>query len=349
MNARLRRSRRDLPRLSDDEHGLARHVGMWGSKGYPIAKLGRGWIWRDWRSVRGTPIVYKTRAEVSRAFERWLDLYRIRYAEERRAAASERDPRARRDAGARRPSWKERLVKSHHVSEGKTAIARLKAAVASARMSRNEALVRVRTYCRSLRKESRASNTACTERGAEEASTWAPRLDGALQTLAEERNYQASMRRSASWSSRKARARSTGVARRSESNDAVRSNLPPDLVPLFEKVKRQIKGSARKSRTEEFLEYAESHPSEVLDVRGIEDETERMIREHEESLRRSAGSARDPRISPAKRHWISEKVRLLRREGRPPRQAVAIAYRLAGVPPRTTREHLRSSRGKGRT
>lgn len=63
---------------------------MWGSKGYPVQKLGRGWVWRDWRSVKGSPIVYKTRREAEAAFERWLDLYRIRYAEERRAATEGR-------------------------------------------------------------------------------------------------------------------------------------------------------------------------------------------------------------------------------------------------------------------
>lgn len=44
----------------------------------------------------------------------------------------------------------------------------------------------------------------------------------------------------------------------------------------------------------------------------------------------------------AKQKWISEKIRVLRHEGYPPAQAIAIAYRMAGVPPRRdlTRKEL---------
>jgi len=59
----------------------------------------------------------------------------------------------------------------------------------------------------------------------------------------------------------------------------VRSNLPADLIPLFEKVKRGIKPTPRMSRTESFLKYAEEHPDEVLG--GIDDKTEALIREFE--------------------------------------------------------------------
>jgi hypothetical protein len=52
------------------------------------------------------------------------------------------------------------------------------------------------------------------------------------------------------------------AVRRSESDDEVRANLPADLVPLLERVKRSIKAGPRQSRTEAFLEYAEEHPGE---------------------------------------------------------------------------------------
>ena len=49
-------------------------------------------------------------------------------------------------------------------------------------------------------------------------------------------------------------------------------------------------------------------------------------------------SSRDTsRISPEKQRWISRKIRILRREGYPQDQAVAIAYRMAGVPQRRRR------------
>lgn len=54
---------------------------------------------------------------------------------------------------------------------------------------------------------------------------------------------------------------------RAESNDEVRHNIEPALIPLFERVKGGIKGDARKSRTEAFLEYVESHEGEAMQAR----------------------------------------------------------------------------------
>ena len=81
--------------------------------------------------------------------------------------------------------------------------------------------------------------------------------------------------------------------RASESDDEVRANLPPELVGLFDRVRRSIKGSARKSRTEAFLEYVEEHPGEAFD--GIDDATDRMIAEHESQLRRGARNPKKPK------------------------------------------------------
>lgn len=71
-------------------------------------------------------------------------------------------------------------------------------------------------------------------------------------------------------------------ARRSESDDAVRSNIPDRLVPLWERVKRTIKSSDRMSRTESFLHYAEENPGEVTDAleRAAEKELARVLRAH---------------------------------------------------------------------
>lgn len=91
-----RGSARDLQPLSEDERALMQHITMWGSKGYPIERRGRGWVWRSWRGVKGSPIVYKTRAEAVRAFEGWERLAGMRYAAERREKA-EREAAGRRD------------------------------------------------------------------------------------------------------------------------------------------------------------------------------------------------------------------------------------------------------------
>jgi hypothetical protein len=84
--------------------------------------------------------------------------------------------------------------------------------------------------------------------------------------------------------------RITRLDRQGESDDEVRQNVPEDLVPLFERLKRSIKATPRMSRTEAFLKYAEEHPSEVLDV--IEDKTEALIRELERQQREAARPSR---------------------------------------------------------
>ena len=65
---------------------------------------------------------------------------------------------------------------------------------------------------------------------------------------------------------RKQRVRSTSAERLAESDDEVRHNIPADLVPYFERVKRMIKGDVHQSRTESFLAYAEENPNEVIDA-----------------------------------------------------------------------------------
>jgi len=57
--------------------------------------------------------------------------------------------------------------------------------------------------------------------------------------------------------------RGPSIARVRESDDAVRANIPPEFVPLWEKIKGSIRGDARRSRTEAFLHYVEEHPDEV--------------------------------------------------------------------------------------
>ena len=122
--------------------------------------------------------------------------------------------------------------------------------------------------------------------------------------LAAAAKYQSEMRRIERGNSarRRAHANATYVERRAESDDEVRSNIPTDLVPLFERVRRGIKSSLRMTRTEVFLKYAEEHPSEVLQV--IEDKTEALIRELEHQRR---AAARPPRGGVA-RHTQAEAV-----------------------------------------
>lgn len=74
--------------------------------------------------------------------------------------------------------------------------------------------------------------------------------------------------------------------RLSESDDAVRANLPHELVPLFNRVRGRIKSGPRVTRTEAFLQYAEEHPGEVLEAMG--DRSDEVIRELERDTRRAS-------------------------------------------------------------
>ena len=112
--------------------------------------------------------------------------------------------------------------------------------------------------------------------------------DRARALLEQERRYRAELRRIEQHGREKEktlRRRSTPAERRSESDQTVRNNVPPEYLALWERVKRQIKGSDRHSRTEAFLHYVEEHPGELL--ASMEDRTDALVRELEERYRRA--------------------------------------------------------------
>ena len=141
----------------------------------------------------------------------------------------------------------------------------------------------------------KARGVCALEKGeAEKATSGA--VEGARAELAKERAYQEDLKRIERGNRARFRGakRATAAERRAESDDEVRNNLPPELVSLFERVKRLIKAGPRETRTEAMLRYAEEHPREYLDA--IDDCTEALIRDlerqEEEALR-----ARNPRAT----------------------------------------------------
>jgi hypothetical protein len=62
--------------ITEDENDLVAHVMRWGSDGYPVHKLGRGWVWGPFRSVNGPPTMFKTKREATANFEMFLDVLR---------------------------------------------------------------------------------------------------------------------------------------------------------------------------------------------------------------------------------------------------------------------------------
>lgn len=84
-----------------------------------------------------------------------------------------------------------------------------------------------------------------------------------------ERAYHAELRKIESSNRKrdKSRPKATAAERRSESDDEVEQNIDPDLIALWRRVRRGIKGTDRKSRTEAFHEYVEEHPDEAYAAR----------------------------------------------------------------------------------
>ena len=178
----------------------------------------------------------------------------------------------------------QRELAEHLREKDRAKLGLLRAQIRSARVDRRGLLTRARTSCKTAREalqarqaleraelvdshrsERVAGKTAC-ETGKATAKREGLELEhGAKRTLKEERIYQRRIREAG----RAPKVRATARERSEEDDDAVRSNLPAELVPVFEVVKKKIKGSARRSRTEAFLEWAEENPEEILAVQEV--------------------------------------------------------------------------------
>jgi hypothetical protein len=194
-------------------------------------------------------------------------------------------------------------IAREHRREQREKLAHLRQELRDARALRQTALRQAKDRCRTdrlaarararelrarllaeLRQAVRAERTRAKEdcaAGLAEARAIADNVQRARAELAAERKYRRDLARieRANRQRFKETRRATSAERRGESDDEVRGNIPPELLPLWERVKRSIRGSSRMSRTEAFLEYAEEHPSEVLEV--LEDRTDALVRELE--------------------------------------------------------------------
>jgi hypothetical protein len=101
--------------------------------------------------------------------------------------------------------------------------------------------------------------------------------------LIEQRRLQAEIRAVDRRIRKEAKRRVTGAERRAESDDQVRQNIPPEMVPVFDKIRRTIKAKPGMSRTEAFLHYVEENPGEVYAVQYADEDRElqKMIAEHQ--------------------------------------------------------------------
>lgn len=82
----------------------------------------------------------------------------------------------------------------------------------------------------------------------------------------EERSLRKEILRAERTIAKRARKKRSSAEAKSESDEEVEGNLPLELVPLWQKVRGSIKATARASRTEAFLKYAEEHPDEAIEA-----------------------------------------------------------------------------------
>lgn len=139
----------------------------------------------------------------------------------------------------------------------KVRLGELRELIKAARIARREAVQAVRADCARARVEARLS---CQARAEQAKSAGAVVVTERKRELDSERSFETKMRKH----EKPSRLRSTAGERRAESDDEVRSNLHPTMVPVFDHVRRHIKGGPKISRTEAFLHWAEENPDEVI-------------------------------------------------------------------------------------
>ena len=226
----------------------------------------------------------------------------------------------RAQAARQRRELRKEIAREHRKQQ-KAQLGRLLEEIRAAKAHRKAAIHHARIRCRALRVGARARAIALRKKLLEDlrAAVKAERdtarhactadlraakglkdaVARARAELAAERKYRRELRliESNNRKRHQEHKKASRSERRGESDDEVRGNIPPEMVRLFDRVKRQIKASDRMSRTEAFLHYAEEHPAEVLEV--LEDRTSEVIADLERQYAAGRSSLRS-RIDPAR-------------------------------------------------
>jgi hypothetical protein len=175
-----------------------------------------------------------------------------------------------------------RDIEREHKAKARAVIASKRAAVKAARAHRKDAAAAARAECKADRAavsarvqaervrelaalkvrgvDARAAaRAACVARRAAVGGT----LAEARAALAAEKREQAELRRIEAGNRAARPKRASRKERASESDDAVRAELEPEELALWDRVGRSIKASPGMSRAEAFRRYVEQHPEEV--------------------------------------------------------------------------------------
>lgn len=100
---------------------------------------------------------------------------------------------------------------------------------------------------------------------------------------------------------RHAALRASRAEQQQESDDRVRQNIDSELVPVFDRVKRSIKATGHKSRTEAFLQWVEENPGEVVAMqqKQADRELRELMKQEREYAKQQRARARKTRPSKA--------------------------------------------------
>jgi hypothetical protein len=151
----------------------------------------------------------------------------------------------------------------HARKEKKHALATVRQHCADSRSAVRDRQRAERMTLRDVQRLERITGRGSCSRNRDEARAIGLSAIGLLKhELHDERSLQRAVRNA----DKPARMRATKGERREESDDEVRRDLAPELVPVFNAVRKTIKGSARRTRTEAFLEWAHDNPGEVLQL-----------------------------------------------------------------------------------
>ena len=174
--------------------------------------------------------------------------------------------------GRRQARALERERRKHHKAALRAKVRELRAALKEARAAKPHHVRRAREQCklhrrllvkrakerkaraladlkRATQQERDAARARCVEGKTRAKESALGTIHQTRHALAEERAYQAELARIEA-NNRRSRlgiTRATASERRAESDGEVEGNLPPELVPLWTKVRRRIKGSSRRT------------------------------------------------------------------------------------------------------
>lgn len=170
-------------------------------------------------------------------------------------------------------------------AKGKAAIARVREQLQALRQRVLDLRSKLREMPKKLRSERDAAASSCDAGVNDARAGIARQLRDAQEALRSEQRDQKIQRLYAGRAKLSA-PKASRAERTSESDDEVRNNIDPEMVPIFDHVKAKIHGSARRSRTEAFFEWVHDHPSIVLEI--VEEETQKELRRLEAEERRFA-------------------------------------------------------------